>query len=287
MAVGVRYVHKQIDRAIEDTGFLDAGRQRGLRHRQPGRRPDRARVHQPDTSRCRRPSATTTRRVRVRQALSPTTGTSARSYLWSRLYGNYSGLSQSDENGRTSPNVGRGFDYPMMMFQDGGDAGLWSAGDGSSAPVQDAVHLPVRRSAPASALNQYVASGLPVSREIGIFPTSNYPVQYLGRGSDGRTPTYSQTDLFVQHTFKLGGTRACRSASTCSTCSTRTPRSASTRPTRRPTASSPNEALFYSRHADPRVADRQPEHRQGSAVPAWTTAFQAPILARFGVKFTF
>ena len=38
MALSVRYVHKQIDRAIEDTGFLDAGRQRGLRHRQPRRR---------------------------------------------------------------------------------------------------------------------------------------------------------------------------------------------------------------------------------------------------------
>ena len=66
------------------------------------------------------------------------------SYTWSRLYGNYSGLSQSDENGRTSPNVGRLFDYPLMMFQDGGDAGARSAGDGSSAPVQGAVHLPVR-----------------------------------------------------------------------------------------------------------------------------------------------
>ena len=41
--------------------------------------------------------------------------------MWSRLFGNYSGLSQSDENGRTSPNVGRLFDYPLMMFQDGGD----------------------------------------------------------------------------------------------------------------------------------------------------------------------
>ena len=39
-----------------------------------------------------------------------------------------------------------------------------------------------------------------MTRELGIFPTSNYPVQYLGRGSDGRTPVYSQTDLFVQHT---------------------------------------------------------------------------------------
>ena len=38
------------------------------------------------------------------------------SYMWSRLYGNHTGLSQGDENGRTSPNVGRSYDYPIMMF---------------------------------------------------------------------------------------------------------------------------------------------------------------------------
>ena len=38
------------------------------------------------------------------------------SYTLSRLYGNYPGLSQTDENGRTSPNVGRSFDYPLMAF---------------------------------------------------------------------------------------------------------------------------------------------------------------------------
>jgi outer membrane receptor for Fe3+-dicitrate len=56
-------------------------------------------------------------------------------------------------------------------------------------------------------LNQYVSSGVPVSREIGILPTSNYPVQYLGRGSDGRTDVYSQTDIYVQHEFKMAGER--------------------------------------------------------------------------------
>ena len=53
--------------------------------------------------------------------------------------------------------------------------------------------------------NEYVASGLPVTREIGILPTSNYPLQYLGRGSDGRTDMFSQTDVFLQHGFKMGG----------------------------------------------------------------------------------
>ena len=36
MALSIRYVHKQIDRAIEDTGFLAAGRQRGYVIANPG-----------------------------------------------------------------------------------------------------------------------------------------------------------------------------------------------------------------------------------------------------------
>ena len=44
------------------------------------------------------------------------------SYTLSRLYGNYSGLSQSDENGRTQPNIGRNFDYTVMSFDADGDA---------------------------------------------------------------------------------------------------------------------------------------------------------------------
>ena len=39
-----------------------------------------------------------------------------RSYTWSRLNGNYSGLSPSDENGRDQPEHRRDYDYPVMMF---------------------------------------------------------------------------------------------------------------------------------------------------------------------------
>jgi len=38
------------------------------------------------------------------------------SYTISRLYGNYSGLASSDEDGRTSPNVNRFFDALYMTF---------------------------------------------------------------------------------------------------------------------------------------------------------------------------
>ena len=53
--------------------------------------------------------------------------------------------------------------------------------------------------------NYYLASGTPVSREARFLPPSNYPVIYAGRLSDGRTPVFSQTDLYLQHELKLGG----------------------------------------------------------------------------------
>ena len=107
------------------------------------------------------------------------------SYLLSRLYGNYSGLSQSDENGRTSPNVGRGYDYPIMMF----------TGDGTPSYGRLATDRPHQFKAQAIyqlpfgtsfGLNEYVASGVPVTSEAAVLPTSNYPVQY--QRERGRRP---------------------------------------------------------------------------------------------------
>ena len=52
--------------------------------------------------------------------------------------------------------------------------------------------------------NQYIASGIPVTREAAAISPSNFPIQYLGRLSDGRTPTISQTDFTVSHSFRFG-----------------------------------------------------------------------------------
>src|SRR5205085_501279 len=42
-----------------------------------------------------------------------------------------------------------------------------------------------------------------LSRAIQVVTNHNYPLYYLGRGSDGRTPSYSRTDLLLTHEFKL------------------------------------------------------------------------------------
>jgi hypothetical protein len=57
----------------------------------------------------------------------------------------------------------------------------------------------------SAGINAYVASGTPITREAAFIPPNNFPVQYLGRGSDGRTPTLSTFDLNLMQDIKLGG----------------------------------------------------------------------------------
>ncbi len=143
LAVGARYIHKQIDRAIEDVGQLDADGNEIYTIGNPGFG-DAADVLLPDGTR----ATDFPKAVRDYDAVELTIDKrlsnrwSARaSYTISRLYGNYPGLSQTDENGRTSPNVGRSFDYPLMAFDGNGDVGSRPPADGSSAPVQGAGEL--------------------------------------------------------------------------------------------------------------------------------------------------
>jgi hypothetical protein len=129
------------------------------------------------------------------------------SYLWSRLYGNFSGLSQSDENGRVSPNVGRAYDYPAMMFDEKGRPVYGNLATDRPHQMKALVVYSAAFGLNVS-VNQYVGTGLPVTREAAVLPPSYYPMQYLGRLSDGRTPMISQTDIYAQYDFAVTkGTR--------------------------------------------------------------------------------
>jgi len=180
--------------------------------------------------------------------------------------------------------VGRAFDYPLMMFQDGGKAAFGPLA--TDRPNQFKAQFIYQFNFGTSVgANEYVASGLPVTRELGIFPTSNYPVQYLGRGSDGRTPMYSQTDIFVQHTVKMGNRSLQFSLNVLNLLNQDTAVGrASTY--QKVNGVTPNEALFYS--GQQTLASLITT--QNVAInPQFLkdNAFQAPIAARFGVKFLF
>ena len=83
-------------------------------------------------------------------------------------------------------------------------------------------------------VNQYIASGLPVIARNRHLPRQQLPGPVPGpRQRRPDADMFSQTDIYRAAPFRFGWRpAACSSASTCSTCSTRTPRSRSSRPTR-------------------------------------------------------
>ena len=203
IALGVRYAHKIVVKAIEDTGALDAQQNEIYIIANPGFGLTALAAPGVPYPKAKRDYDSVEFTFNKRFA---NNWSWRASYMWSRLYGNYSGLSQSDENGRTSPNVGRVFDYPLMMFNETGKAeyGLLATDRPHQVKMQGIYQLPFGTSVGA---NFYASSGIPITREIGVIPPNNFPMQYKGRGSDGRMPVYSQTDVFLAHEFKLGGVR--------------------------------------------------------------------------------
>jgi len=181
--------------------------------------------------------------------------------------------------------VGRLWDYPLMMFQDGGKAALGPLA--TDRPHQFKTQFIYQFGFGTSVgVNEYVASGLPVSREIGIYAPNNLPVQYLGRGSDGRTPMFSQTDLLVQHGFKVGGSRELQVSLNVINLFNQRTAVGKYSTYHKTNGVTPDEALFYSGQqnlADLIVSQniiKDPRFLMDNA-------FQNPIQARIGVRFLF
>jgi hypothetical protein len=210
LSVSARYVRKWLNRAIEDVGAVDAQQNEIYTIANPGYRVvSIAHFYSDGSGQVAAPKAKRDYdgvELALNKRLS--NNWQARvSYLWSRLYGNYSGLSQTDENGRMSPNVGRLFDYPVMMFDQTGqpEYGLLATDRTHQIKAYALYDFPFGLT---TSLGFFGASGLPMSREMGFLPPNNFPVNYLGRNSDGRTPFFSQLDLYAQYRLRLGGNKA-------------------------------------------------------------------------------
>ena len=175
------------------------GRQSRLRHRQPRLRARhrsvrRRRVSQ-GRSRLRRRRAVARRRLERNWALTA-------SYVWSRLHGNYSGLSQSHQNGRTDPNVGITFDDALGLFDDDGQ--IIDGPLATDRPHQAKTQLVY--TAPFGSTWVSFDGGERIAGDAFVQETQALaPVFYAGRASDGRTQALSQTDVSVHDVHPLGG----------------------------------------------------------------------------------
>ena len=206
LSLGARYVHKNVDNAIEDVGVIVPGIGEVFYIANPGQGAAQSILGPgfPDLPLAKRQYDGIEGRITKRLS---NNWRGEVIYLWSRLYGNYSGLSSSDENGRNSPNVNRLFDSLLMAL------------DQNAQPVYGRLETDrphqlklngtwIAPFGTAIGAYQYIGSGSPISRQVNV--QTSTPMNYLGRLSDGRMPLFTSTDLYISHSIRLGGTRALR-----------------------------------------------------------------------------
>jgi hypothetical protein len=284
MAVSARYVHKQLDRGIEDAGSQDAQGNEIYVTANPGEGLTELAYANPRTN-LPKPTRDYDALELAFEKRFANNWFFKTSYTLSRLYGNYSGLSQGDENGRTSPNVGRLYDFTEIMF------------DGNVDPLMgrlptDRPHqwktsfIYAFRFGTNIGLHEYVSSGVPVTRQLGIFPTSNYPFMWKGRLSDGRTDVYSQTDLMASHEFALGGDKRVRLEVNVLNLFNQSAAISkySTYQKTDGVVFDPDDFYNHRLNFDQLIVDQGIERDPRFLLDS---AFQQPIVARFGVKFLF
>jgi len=150
------------------------------------------------------------------------------SYSYSRLYGNYSGLTATDISdggaGRSSPDVSRGFDEPHMQFDSHGKVinGPLATDRPHTFKAYGYYALKWKKMETTFGAFQQLYSGTPLSSYISVWGA---PVFVEGRGkfvdvtrdaatgnwalnavSARRTPLFSQTDFNLEHHLSVSKT---------------------------------------------------------------------------------
>jgi hypothetical protein len=149
------------------------------------------------------------------------------SYVWSRLFGNYSGIQNSDEI--RTPTLGFAFGADQQqagsIFRLGGNANrswdldewMWDAHghlDPQGRLATDRPHVlklygaTILPGGTEVGVNFYAGSGTPLTTYVNTL--NGIEVMVNGRGDMGRTPVLSTTDLLVSHQIGLGGRKRLR-----------------------------------------------------------------------------
>jgi hypothetical protein len=201
----VRYTHKALRYGIEDIGVLDENESEVYTTGNPGF------GLTSDSVRTATGASLTPKAQRDYDGLEfRVTGRAQRlfynaSYTYSKLFGNWAGLANSDEAGRSDPNVSRAFDLSPSNFDQNGQNvyGRLATDRPHSLKLFGNYALESRLGTTMLGLSQAAYSGTPLSSEI----TFIVPVFYNGRGDMGRTDTFTQTDLLASHAIRFGGNK--------------------------------------------------------------------------------
>jgi outer membrane receptor protein involved in Fe transport len=123
------------------------------------------------------------------------------SYTLSKLWGNYTGLANSDENGRSDPSVSRAFDLPYGNFDQFGHNVYGRLPTDRPHTFTFFGNYPLKWKGGTTdfSLSQVAYSGTPLSTEATVI----VPLYPFGRGDLGRTDAFTQTDLLLAHNIPI------------------------------------------------------------------------------------
>jgi hypothetical protein len=208
----VRYTYKNVDEAVEDAGIVNEAGSEAYIIGNPGKGLHLETLKALGYERSTRPQRRYDGLEFVLEKRLSNSWYFNANYTYSRLFGNYTGLSSSDEahlvNGRLSPGVSRAFDLPFIGFTATGEP------DNGRLPT-DRPHvfnfygayifdwMGSRANTTEISAFQTVTSGTPMTTSI-YGQSSVTPQIFYPRGDLGRSPTFSQTDLGVTHRYRFG-----------------------------------------------------------------------------------
>ncbi|MEZ5346871.1 MAG: hypothetical protein R2681_15095 [Pyrinomonadaceae bacterium] len=205
-----RYTRKKLDRAVEDAGFVTASGSEAYIIGNPGLGLVKSFYEQNGWTPVKAKRQYDAVEIGINRRFADDYYFNA-NYTWSRLWGNYSGLASSDEEGRTDPNVSRAFDAPFTeaCVCGGETVGLLATDRPHVFKFSGAYSLDWNRRFGMGQNNTtefqtfFVAqSGTPLSTFINV---AGYDSIFLnGRGDMGRTDFYTQTDFAIRHRYKFG-----------------------------------------------------------------------------------
>ena len=205
-----RYTRKHLDRAIEDAGFLTSDGSEAYIIGNPGLGLTKQFYEQNGWIPRKAIRNYDALELRIDRRFADDYYFNA-NYTYSRLYGNYSGLASTDENGRTDPNVSRAFDAP---FTEATIAGGETLGRLST----DRPHVFKFAGAYSLDWNKRFGMGANNTTEFQTFftaqsgtPLTTYAIVagydniVLNRRGDlGRTDFFTQTDFAIRHRYRFG-----------------------------------------------------------------------------------
>lgn len=199
-----RYTHKQVDRAVEDLGFINSGGSEVFLIGNPGLGLAAQTFIDSGLIPLKAKRDYDALELRLDKRLSNNFYFNA-SYTYSRLFGNYAGLASSDEGGRTSPNVNRNFDSPISGYTANGEPDNGRLG--TDRPHVFKLFGGYNVNWSNSNITEFsgfqnIASGTPITTTVDVLGIGTIPL--FERGDLGRTDVLTQTDFGIRHRYKFG-----------------------------------------------------------------------------------